>query len=48
VRPYVEKSPTQNRAGGVAQVVEHLPYKCEALSSTTVLPKKKKGKKNRG
>jgi hypothetical protein len=29
-------------AGGVAQGVELLPIKCEALSSNTVLPKKKK------
>jgi hypothetical protein len=28
-----QKYPTQKRAGGVAQVVEHLPSKCEALSS---------------
>jgi hypothetical protein len=24
-----QKYPTQNRTGGVAQVVEHLPSKCE-------------------
>jgi hypothetical protein len=28
-----QKYPTQNRTGGVAQVVERLPSKCEALSS---------------
>jgi hypothetical protein len=27
------KYPTQKRAGRVTQVVEHLPSKCEALSS---------------
>jgi hypothetical protein len=27
------KSPTQNRVGGVTQVVEHLSSKCKALSS---------------
>jgi hypothetical protein len=31
------------RAGGVAQVVEHLPSKGEALSSNPRLQKKKKG-----
>jgi hypothetical protein len=30
------------RACGVAQVVEHLPGKCEALSSNPLSPKKKK------
>jgi hypothetical protein len=30
------------RAGGMTQVVEHLPSKCEALNSTPVQPKKKK------
>jgi hypothetical protein len=30
------------RAGGVAQVVEHLPSKCEALSSNHSVNKKKK------
>jgi hypothetical protein len=40
---------TQKRAGGVAQAIEHLPSKCEALSSTvgTVLQKKKKKKKKK-
>jgi hypothetical protein len=32
-RPYFEKYPTQKRASGVAQVVECLPSKHEALSS---------------
>jgi hypothetical protein len=31
-RQIVWKYPTQNRAGGVAQVEECLPSKCEALS----------------
>jgi hypothetical protein len=31
---------TRKSAGGVAQVVEHLPSKCEALSSNPILPKK--------
>jgi hypothetical protein len=31
MRPYLEKNSSQ-RAGGVVQVVEHLPSKCEALS----------------
>jgi hypothetical protein len=28
--------------GDVAQVIEHFPNKCEALSSNPVLPRKKK------
>jgi hypothetical protein len=32
------------RAGGVTQVAEHLPTKCEALSSSPSITKKKKGK----
>jgi hypothetical protein len=31
---------------GVAQVVEHLPSKCKALSSNTTNPQKKKLAKN--
>jgi hypothetical protein len=31
IRPYLKKYPTQKRAGGVPQTVEHLPSKCEAL-----------------
>jgi hypothetical protein len=30
-----QKYPTQKRAGGVTEVVEHLPNKCEALSSNS-------------
>jgi hypothetical protein len=33
---------TKNRAGGVAQVVEHLLSNCEALSSNPSMVKKKK------
>jgi hypothetical protein len=33
-------------SGGVAQVVEHLPSKCEALSSKPSTTKKKSGKNN--
>jgi hypothetical protein len=35
------KNPTQNRAGEVAEVVECLPSKCEALSSNPSNIKKK-------
>jgi hypothetical protein len=35
--PLSQKYPTKKRAGGMAQVVEHLPSKCEALSSTPIL-----------
>jgi hypothetical protein len=37
-----QKYPTQKRAGKVAQVVEHLPNKPDALSSK----KRKEGKKD--
>jgi hypothetical protein len=33
------KFPAAKKAGRVAEVVEHLPNKCEALSSNPVLPK---------
>jgi hypothetical protein len=36
------KYPTQKRTGGVVQVIEHQPSKCEALSSNTSTAKKKK------
>jgi hypothetical protein len=36
------KYPIQNRAGGVAQVVESLPSKCEALSSILYCPPNKR------
>jgi hypothetical protein len=32
----------EKMAKGMAQVVQHLPSKCEALVQTPVLPKKKK------
>jgi hypothetical protein len=35
----------KNSAGGVAQVVEHLPTKCEVLSSNSITSKKEKYKK---
>jgi hypothetical protein len=35
------------RAGGVAQVVEHLPSKCEVLSSNPGMAKKKKKSLNK-
>jgi hypothetical protein len=34
------KYPTQSKAGGVAQMIEHLASKCEALSSKTSITKK--------
>jgi hypothetical protein len=37
-----QKCPTQKRVGGVAQMVEHLLTKHEALSLTPVLQKKKR------
>jgi hypothetical protein len=37
-----QKYLTQKRAGGVAQVVEYPPSKCEALSSNSSTAKKKK------
>jgi hypothetical protein len=40
MRPYFEKNSSQNRAGGEAQVIEHLPSKCEVLSSNTSTTKK--------
>jgi hypothetical protein len=39
-----QKYPTQNRAGGVAQVVQHLPSKYEALNLNPSTAKKKKKK----
>jgi hypothetical protein len=36
-----EKYPIQNRAGRVAQVIELLPSKCEAMSSSLSTDKKK-------
>jgi hypothetical protein len=37
-----KNDPTHKRAGGVVQAVEHLPIKCEALSSNPSTDKKKK------
>jgi hypothetical protein len=42
-KPYLKNYTTQNRAGEVAQVVEHLPSKHEALSSNPSPGKKIKG-----
>jgi hypothetical protein len=41
VRLYLEKYPTQRRAGGVAQIVECLLCKCEGLSSNTNTPERR-------
>jgi hypothetical protein len=35
------------RAGGMAEMSEHLPSKCEALIQTLLLPLQKKRKKER-
>jgi hypothetical protein len=40
-RPYLKKYPTKKRAGGVAQVVERLPSKCEVLKSNPRIEKKR-------
>jgi hypothetical protein len=42
-----QKYPIQTRAGGVAQIVEHLPCKNETLSSNPSTIKKKKKKKKK-
>jgi hypothetical protein len=42
--PILKKNNTK-RAGTVAQVVEHLPSKCEVLSSYSNVAKKKKERK---
>jgi hypothetical protein len=41
------KKKSQKRAGGVAQVVEHLPTKCEALNSNPITKKHIKPRTNR-
>jgi hypothetical protein len=45
LRPYFKKYPTQKRACGVAQMVQRLPHKCKALSSSPGKAKKRKEKK---
>jgi hypothetical protein len=40
------KNPTQNRADGMAEVVECLPSKCEALSSNSSTNNNKKRELN--
>jgi hypothetical protein len=39
-RPCLKRTTTTKRAGGVAEVVENLPSKCEAMGSNPVLKKK--------
>jgi hypothetical protein len=39
----ISKTPSQKRAGGVNQVVEGLPTRCEALSSNLRATKKRRG-----
>jgi hypothetical protein len=41
------KYTTRNRAGGVAEVVEHLPSKCEALNSNPSTAKNKQTNKQK-
>jgi hypothetical protein len=42
MRPYLKDTQHKNRAGMVAQVLELLPSKCEALSSNPVPHTKKR------
>jgi hypothetical protein len=46
-RHYLKNKPKAKRAGGVAEVVECLPSKPEALSSNPSNSKKKKKKKKK-
>jgi hypothetical protein len=39
-----KKKSSNYSAGSIAQVIEHLPSKCEALSSNSIADKKKKKK----
>jgi hypothetical protein len=49
VRPYLKNAQhTKKRASGVAQVVNHLPSKCEAQSSNPVISKTNKQKTYKG
>jgi hypothetical protein len=32
-RPYLQNNQSKKRAGGIAQIIEHLPTKCKDLSS---------------
>jgi hypothetical protein len=41
IRPYLKTHPTQNRTGGVAEVVECPLNNCEVLSSKPSTSKKK-------
>jgi hypothetical protein len=42
-----QKYSTQNRAGGVTQVIQCLPNKCEALSSNPSTAKQRKKKEQK-
>jgi hypothetical protein len=44
--PYLENTQHKKKTGGVTQVVEQLPSKCEALSTNSLLQKKNLLKKN--
>jgi hypothetical protein len=44
MRPYLKKYPSQKKAGGVSQVVERLPSKCETTVQTPVPLRQKKKK----
>jgi hypothetical protein len=46
LRPYLKNTQQRKRAGGVAQVVEHLSSKGEALSSNPHVRKKKKERRS--
>jgi hypothetical protein len=45
VTPYLKKQPKHKKAGGLAQVVEHLVSKHKAVSSNPSITKKEKRKK---
>jgi hypothetical protein len=45
MRSYLRKTCHKKRAGGVAEMLEHLPSNCDALSSNFSVPQKKKKKK---
>jgi hypothetical protein len=42
IKPYLKNNLKGKRGGDMAQVVEHLPSKCAALSSNPTSGKKKK------
>jgi hypothetical protein len=43
---YFKKNPSQKRAGGVAQGVEHMPSKHKALTADPTAAKKKEKKRH--